>query len=55
MNWEGIGRGLILRYYPVIFLGGTEEKHENPQSGEPVSRPVLRTDNQRFLSVFNRM
>jgi hypothetical protein len=29
----GSGRGLILRYYPGIRLGRTEEKHEKLQSG----------------------
>jgi hypothetical protein len=31
MNYEGSGRKrlcIILRYYPSIFLGKTEEKHE---------------------------
>jgi hypothetical protein len=31
MNWKGYGRKQLhnLRYYPEIYLKGTEENHEN--------------------------
>jgi hypothetical protein len=42
MDWEGCGRMQSqsnLGYCPGIFLEGSEEGHENPQSGLPVSQP----------------
>jgi hypothetical protein len=34
----------ISRYYVIIRLEGLEKNHEEPQSGQPVPRPEIRTE-----------
>jgi hypothetical protein len=43
MNWKGFGKKRPWPDVKVISLelsGGTEENHENPQSGKPVSAKI---------------
>jgi hypothetical protein len=50
MDWKGSGRKRLwtnLKYYPVVSWG-TEEKHETPQSGEPMSGPRFETGTSRI-------
>jgi hypothetical protein len=50
MNCKGSGRGL-LEILSRHFFGGNEENQENPQSGQPVSRPRFRVVWYKLINV----
>jgi hypothetical protein len=45
---EASHRGLIEGTIPAL-PGGTEQKHENFQSGQSLSRPPIKLDNSRMI------